>query len=60
MTHVFNPEKNKTHQTDCTRKADVMNAVIREYTFSDKREQDILWMKYRNFRNVFDKIEKSK
>jgi hypothetical protein len=32
---------------------------VEEYKRADKRERDILWMKHRNLRIIFDQIEKT-
>lgn len=56
MTRLFDSTAINMFPVSSTLKAD----PITEYKLSDKRERDMMWMKYRELRQVFDEIEKTR
>lgn len=55
MTRLFDSTGIKAYPAGCTPKAD----PVAEYELSDRRERDMMWMKYRDLRQFFDEIEKA-
>ena len=55
MTRLFDSKQIKAYPADCTPKTD----PVTEYKLSDRRERDMMWMKYRDLRQSFDEIEKA-
>jgi len=55
MTRLFDSTGINMFPVNNTLKAD----PVTEYKFSDQRERDMMWMKYRELRQVFDEIEKT-
>lgn len=51
-----NQKKQFMSPSFCTIKFD----FIKEYKLSSNRGRDILWMKHRNLRKIFDEIERKK
>ena len=49
------PKKEFNHQPQRSNEEEIIEA----YKRADNRERDILWMKYRYFRRLFDDIEKN-
>ncbi|MFA5905190.1 MAG: hypothetical protein WC836_14750 [Desulfobacula sp.] len=56
MTRLFDLSQRKTYPAGCAQNAD----LVAEYRRSDRRERDIMWMKYRELRQCFDEIEKTR
>ena len=54
MTYLFNLKKQHTEQPPCSMNSD----FIQEYKGLSRREREIMWMKHRSLRKVFDEIEK--
>ena len=55
MTRLFDSTQIKAYPAGYTSKTD----PVAEYKLSDKRERDMMWMKYRDLRQFFDEIEKA-
>ena len=54
MTYLFNLKKQHTEQPPCSMNSD----FIQEYKGLNRREREIMWMKHRSLRKVFDEIGK--
>ena len=48
-------KKQIMNESSCT----ITDLRIKEYKLSCTRERDILWMKHRNLRKLFDEIDKT-
>jgi len=55
MTRLFDSTGIESYPAGCTPKAD----PVTEYELSDRRERDMMWMRYRDLRQFFDEIEKA-
>lgn len=56
MTRLFDSTGINMFPVNSALKSDPLT----EYELSDKRERDMMWMKYRELRQVFDEIEKTR
>lgn len=55
MAELLNQKKQYTYLIPCSRRLD----YIKKYKVLSNREREIMWMKHRNLRKVFDEIEKT-
>jgi len=55
MEELLNQKQQNTDLTPCSMRLD----FIQKYKVLCSREREIMWMKHRNLRKVFDEIEKT-
>ena len=55
MAELLNQKQQNTDLIRCSMRLD----FIKKYNVLSSREREIMWMKHRNLRKVFDEIEKT-